>query len=92
MQAAYQSMHELGYAHSVETWYEGRLVGGLYGVAIGRVFFGESMFSTERDASKVALSRLWLSRFAFGPLEWAWRALTYGRRPRFRRAAALAAA
>ncbi len=58
MQAAYQSMHELGYAHSVETWYEGRLVGGLYGVAIGRVFFGESMFSTERDASKVALSRL----------------------------------
>ena len=42
--------------------------------------------------AQVALSRLWLSRFAFGPLEWAWRALTYGRRPRFRRAAALAAA
>ena len=58
MQAAYQVMHELGYGHSVETWYQGRLVGGLYGVAIGRVFFGESMFSTERDASKVALSRL----------------------------------
>jgi len=58
MQAAYESMHSLGYAHSVETWYEGRLVGGLYGVAIGRVFFGESMFSLERDASKVALRRL----------------------------------
>ena len=58
MQAAYESMHSLGYAHSVETWYQGRLVGGLYGVAIGRVFFGESMFSLERDASKVALRRL----------------------------------
>ena len=58
MQAAYESMHSLGYAHSVETWHEGRLVGGLYGVAIGRVFFGESMFSLERDASKVALRRL----------------------------------
>lgn len=58
MQAAYKVMHDLGYGHSVETWHDGRLVGGLYGVAIGRVFFGESMFSTERDASKVALSRL----------------------------------
>jgi leucyl/phenylalanyl-tRNA---protein transferase len=58
MQAAYSAMHELGYAHSVETWYQGRLVGGLYGVAVGRVFFGESMFSLERDASKVALRRL----------------------------------
>ncbi len=55
MQEAYVSMHALGYAHSVETWYQGRLVGGLYGVAVGRVFFGESMFSLERDASKVAL-------------------------------------
>ncbi|PZN26667.1 MAG: leucyl/phenylalanyl-tRNA--protein transferase, partial [Proteobacteria bacterium] len=45
-------------AHSIETWRDGRLVGGLYGVAIGRVFFGESMFSLERDASKVALKRL----------------------------------
>ncbi|HMN46662.1 MAG TPA: leucyl/phenylalanyl-tRNA--protein transferase [Povalibacter sp.] len=58
MQAAYVSLHEQGYAHSVETWYEGRLVGGLYGVAVGRMFFGESMFSLERDASKVAMSRL----------------------------------
>ena len=58
MQAAYQSMHELGYAHSVETWQEGRLVGGLYGVALGRVFFGESMFSRVSDSSKVALAHL----------------------------------
>jgi leucyl/phenylalanyl-tRNA---protein transferase len=47
-----------GVAHSVETWHEGRLVGGLYGVALGGAFFGESMFSLERDASKVALVRL----------------------------------
>ena len=47
-----------GAAHSVETWHEGRLVGGLYGVALGGAFFGESMFSLERDASKVALVRL----------------------------------
>jgi len=58
MQAAYRTLHELGHAHSVETWRDGRLVGGLYGVALGRVFFGESMFSRERDASKVALKRL----------------------------------
>jgi leucyl/phenylalanyl-tRNA--protein transferase len=58
MQSAYVAMHELGYAHSVETWYQGRLVGGLYGIAVGRVFYGESMFSLERDASKVALRRL----------------------------------
>lgn len=58
MQAAYQRMHELGYAHSVETWQEGRLVGGLYGMAVGRVFFGESMFSRLSDSSKVALAHL----------------------------------
>ncbi|HKQ84992.1 MAG TPA: leucyl/phenylalanyl-tRNA--protein transferase [Steroidobacteraceae bacterium] len=58
MTAAYQRLHELGYAHSIETWLDGRLAGGLYGVSLGRVFFGESMFSTERDASKVALKRL----------------------------------
>lgn len=58
MRAAYLRLHKLGYAHSVETWREQTLVGGLYGVAIGRVFFGESMFSIERDASKVALQRL----------------------------------
>lgn len=58
MMAAYRRLHELGYAHSVETWLDGRLAGGLYGVALDRMFFGESMFSSERDASKVALKRL----------------------------------
>lgn len=58
MRAAYLKLHKLGYAHSIETWREERLVGGLYGVALGRMFFGESMFSTESDASKVALKRL----------------------------------
>jgi leucyl/phenylalanyl-tRNA--protein transferase len=58
MRAAYIRLHKLGYAHSVETWHGDRLVGGLYGIALGRVFFGESMFSLERDASKVALKRL----------------------------------
>lgn len=51
---AYCQLHRLGHAHSIETWHRGILVGGLYGVAIGRVFFGESMFSRRRDASKVA--------------------------------------
>jgi leucyl/phenylalanyl-tRNA--protein transferase len=58
MRRAYLRLHELGYAHSIETWSRGELVGGLYGVAIGRMFFGESMFSTASDASKVALVRL----------------------------------
>ena len=58
MRAAYLRLHKLGYAHSVETWLGDRLVGGLYGIALGNVFFGESMFSLERDASKVALKRL----------------------------------
>jgi leucyl/phenylalanyl-tRNA--protein transferase len=58
MVAAYTTLHELGYAHSVETWCNGELVGGLYGVALGRMFFGESMFSTQTDASKVALHAL----------------------------------
>ena len=58
MRSAYLALHRLGYAHSIETWLDGRLVGGLYGVAVGRVFFGESMFSVERDASKAALKRL----------------------------------
>jgi leucyl/phenylalanyl-tRNA--protein transferase len=52
---AYGALHELGWAHSVESWVDGRLVGGLYGVAIGGLFAGESMFHTVRDASKVAL-------------------------------------
>ncbi len=55
MSVTYQKLHELGTAHSVEYWQDGRLTGGLYGIAIGRVFFGESMFSRARDASKVAL-------------------------------------
>jgi leucyl/phenylalanyl-tRNA--protein transferase len=58
MRAAYTQLHTLGFAHSFETWLDGKLVGGLYGVALGQVFFGESMFSLERDASKVALARL----------------------------------
>jgi leucyl/phenylalanyl-tRNA--protein transferase len=58
MRAAYQHLHDLGYAHSVETWDGERLAGGLYGVLLDRVFFGESMFSLERDASKVALHAL----------------------------------
>jgi leucyl/phenylalanyl-tRNA---protein transferase len=55
IRAAYQRLHDLGWAHSVEAWRDGRLVGGLYGVAIGGLFAGESMFHRERDASKVAL-------------------------------------
>ncbi len=56
--AAYGRLHELGWAHSVETWRDGRLVGGLYGVAIGGLFAGESMFHHETDASKAALVAL----------------------------------
>ena len=55
MRTAYRKLHDLGYAHSAETWIDGELAGGLYGVAIGRAFFGESMFSRARDASKIAL-------------------------------------
>ncbi len=55
---AYKVLHSLGLAHSAETWMGGRLVGGLYGVALGRVFFGESMFSLEPDASKSAFVTL----------------------------------
>lgn len=58
MQSAYGRLHELGYAHSVETWIDGRLAGGLYGVAIGRAFYGESMFCRVTDASKIALAHL----------------------------------
>jgi len=63
---AYRQLHELGLAHSVEVWQEGRLVGGLYGVAIGGVFFGESMFSRVSDASKVALVHLCEQLLAWG--------------------------
>ena len=59
IKAAYRRLHRLGWAHSVEAWtLDGELVGGLYGVAIGGLFAGESMFHRERDASKVALVRL----------------------------------
>lgn len=54
MQKAYTTLHELGYAHSAETWMDGELVGGLYGVRLGNIFFGESMFSLKPNASKFA--------------------------------------
>jgi leucyl/phenylalanyl-tRNA---protein transferase len=55
---SYVQLHELGFAHSIEAYHGDALVGGLYGIQLGQVFFGESMFSRERDASKVALARL----------------------------------
>ncbi len=58
MKAAYGRLHRLGHAHSAEAWQDGRLVGGLYGVAIGRVFFGESMFTRVSNASKAAFATL----------------------------------
>lgn len=71
MQAAYSRLHALGHAHSVETWHGGRLVGGLYGVACGRVFCGESMFSCATDASKIALAHLcrFLAAHGFGIID-----------------------
>ncbi|MEJ2124687.1 MAG: leucyl/phenylalanyl-tRNA--protein transferase [Alphaproteobacteria bacterium] len=61
----YNELFRLGHCHTVETWRDGKLVGGLYGVSLGAVFFGESMFSTERDASKVALVHL-AARLIYG--------------------------
>lgn len=58
MQEAYINIHGLGFAHSVESWFEGELAGGLYGVSLGKAFFGESMFHRKTDASKVALATL----------------------------------
>ena len=58
MQEAYINLHGLGYAHSVESWLGDQLVGGLYGVSLGKAFFGESMFHLQADASKVALANL----------------------------------
>jgi len=58
MQSAYCELYELGYAHSVETWVDEALVGGIYGLAIGRMFYGESMFSHASNASKIALAHL----------------------------------
>jgi leucyl/phenylalanyl-tRNA--protein transferase len=69
--AAYCALHAAGMAHSVEAWSEGALVGGLYGVAIGRMFYGESMFMRATDASKVALAHLarQLDRWDFGLID-----------------------
>lgn len=58
MISAYMELHQAGYAHSVECWQQGQLVGGVYGVAIGKMFFGESMFSFKTNASKIALVAL----------------------------------
>jgi leucyl/phenylalanyl-tRNA--protein transferase len=58
MQEAYINLHGLGYAHSVETWFEEQLAGGLYGISLGKAFFGESMFHRRTDASKIALAAL----------------------------------
>jgi leucyl/phenylalanyl-tRNA--protein transferase len=66
MLGAYTRLHELGYAHSVETWQEGKLVGGLYGVALGGAFFAESMFTRASDASKVGLVFLVRQLHAWG--------------------------
>ncbi len=68
MRAAYLALHTAGYAHSIEAWQDGLLVGGLYGVALGRAFFGESMFTRIPDASKIALVTLvaQLRRWEFG--------------------------
>jgi len=71
MRTAYTELHRNGYAHSVETWVNNELVGGLYGVAIGRAYYGESMFSHRRDASKIALAHLCahLKRRGFGIID-----------------------
>jgi leucyl/phenylalanyl-tRNA--protein transferase len=71
MICAYAAFHRAGHAHSVETWIDGRLAGGLYGVSIGRAFFGESMFARETDASKIALAHLarQLERWEFGLID-----------------------
>lgn len=58
IKAAYTALHHLGFAHSIETWQDGRLVGGLYGISLGRAFYGESMFHTVSDASKAAFFTL----------------------------------
>jgi leucyl/phenylalanyl-tRNA--protein transferase len=71
MQKAYCQLHRLGHAHSVETWIDGVLAGGLYGIAIGRAFYGESMFADRRDASKIALAHLcaYLKQRGFGIID-----------------------
>jgi leucyl/phenylalanyl-tRNA--protein transferase len=71
MQSAYAQLFELGYAHSVETWIDDTLVGGLYGLAIGKMFYGESMFANVIDASKIALAHLtrFLDEQGFGMID-----------------------
>lgn len=71
MIAAYGALHARGLAHSIETWVDGELAGGLYGVALGRAFFGESMFSRRSDTSKIALAHLarQLARWEFGLID-----------------------
>ena len=71
MIVAYTALHAMGYAHSVEVWRNELLVGGLYGIAIGRMFYGESMFSAVPNASKIALARLadQLHRWQFGMID-----------------------
>jgi len=71
MSRAYGKLHALGIAHSVETWIDGTLAGGLYGVALGRVFFGESMFTRATDASKIAFAHLvrQLERWDYGLID-----------------------
>ena len=67
MRRAYIALHAAGFAHSIEVWMDGELAGGIYGVAIGRMFFGESMFTRRTDASKIAMVRLaaQLERWSF---------------------------
>jgi leucyl/phenylalanyl-tRNA--protein transferase len=69
--AAYKRLYDVGLAHSVETWMEGELVGGLYGVSLGRMFYGESMFSRQSDASKIAIAHLvaQFKRWNFGMID-----------------------
>jgi len=71
MMDAYEALHRAGHAHSVETWISGELAGGLYGVALGRAFFGESMFNRTADASKLALAHLarQLKRWSYGMID-----------------------
>ena len=68
IRASYERLFRMGHAHSVECWYDGELVGGLYGVSLGRAFFGESMVSRMRDASKIALAHL-VARLRAGGFE-----------------------
>jgi len=71
MADAYARLHRTGHAHSVETWRNGQLVGGLYGIALGRMFYGESMFAREPDASKIALAHLvrQIGRWGYGMID-----------------------